>query len=54
MDCMECSSVWLSAVAAPLVADGTLAVTFMWLALSAGAMFLEAVYELLWRKSTGA
>lgn len=47
--CVSCSSVWFSLPVAILVFGNH--VVLYWLALSAGAMIVEAAYAVLWKNS---
>lgn len=47
MDCMSCSSVWISLPVAMWLGETTRDEVLLWPALSAGSMFLEGLYGLL-------
>lgn len=51
VDCTGCNSLWLSLPAASYLSQWGKGLVLFWLALSAGAMFLEAFYGLLQREA---
>jgi hypothetical protein len=48
MDCVGCSSMWISIPVALLISNMFI---ITWLSLSAMTMLIETVYELLWKKA---
>lgn len=51
MDCLGCNSLWVSLPAAAYLSQTGKNFVLSWLSLSAGTLFLEAIYDVLQRKA---